>query len=236
MGSDKRIETRTDCEGASDDWIDALAKKHSSQIPPETPSPPPSPPLPGWDAAVARMYEFEDLKPLAAMLASAEPPHWVRNQLAHLLDHKGGYSVGPDRLKFVRTKRTRRAIKTNNDKIEVGTAIMNDIERDESPIEAIGRAAREKEEKSEDYQYSYEHEGSDRVSGSRTVDSRSALVDLRRKSFRVMALLMCVWPHTGITPADAVLIRCATWACLAYDVALTERNRLQLPNPFIELG
>jgi hypothetical protein len=160
MASDKRqrIETRIVCEGEDDAWIDALAKKHSKNIPPEPPPPPPRPPLPGWNAAVARMYEFEDTKPLAAMLASAAepPPHWVCNQLAHLLDPKGGYSVGPDRLVYTRSGRTKAKIKSQSDRFAAGQAVLDGQKEGLNYKDAVKRAAGKKAERKKGYDFSYE--------------------------------------------------------------------------------
>jgi hypothetical protein len=163
MGSDKRqrIETRIDCEGEDDAWIDALAKKHSSQIPPPPPPPLPKPPLPGWDAAVARMYESEDTKPLAAMVHSPElMPDWVRNQLAHLLNPKGGYSVGPDRLVFTRSGRTKAKIASQADRFFAGEAVQGGMKEALKYKDAVKRAAGKKAERKKGYSFRYEEKAS----------------------------------------------------------------------------
>jgi hypothetical protein len=108
--------------------------------------PPKTPDKDHWRDAYAALLEKEDVESLAAMLAGTAPiPRWIRAGLAHLLDPKRAYSVGPDRLVFTRTQATRHAIKTNKKKIEVGMTILDAMERGESYVDAIGEAAGDKD-------------------------------------------------------------------------------------------
>jgi transcriptional regulator with XRE-family HTH domain len=130
--------------GLDDDpMVNALVEKHSRRLIPEVLREPEAPDP--WLEAVERMYEFEDVKPLAALVHSSEPmPHWVRNQLAHLLDNSARYSVGEDRLAFFRTDRMRGKIDSQKTNFRIGQAVLEEMDAGKSYTAAV-KAVMEKE-------------------------------------------------------------------------------------------
>jgi hypothetical protein len=92
-----------------------------------------------WRGAYGQMLENEDVKPLAALLATTVPiPNWLRVELAGLLNGQGGYGTpGEDRLEFVRTDAMRGKIATQKTRFRIGMAVLDAMAAGKSYTDAV---------------------------------------------------------------------------------------------------